>query len=137
MKTIDWDDINQSELYFKVLWIDTSYHWQYCTYMLFYHKTLYHLPLEIKLPLFINIFIFILFHLRLPMYLFSTSKVMLIATHTIMHYGIHRSCSEYLLCWLYSLAEYTVWYRRYALCMNTTSVRCWCKVKHHYLFNVL
>lgn len=25
MKTIDWEDINQSQLYFKVLWIDTTY----------------------------------------------------------------------------------------------------------------
>lgn len=60
MKTIVWEDINQSQMYFKVLWIDTSYHWQYCTYMLFYHKTLYHLPLEIKLPLYsyLSYFIF-------------------------------------------------------------------------------
>lgn len=28
MKTIDWGDRNQSQLYFKVVWIDTSYHWQ-------------------------------------------------------------------------------------------------------------
>lgn len=28
MKTIDWEDRNQSQLYLKVVWIDTSYHWQ-------------------------------------------------------------------------------------------------------------
>lgn len=43
----------------------------------------------------------------------------------------------YFLCWLYSLAEYTVWHRIYALSINTTCVRRACKVKHQNLFKIL